>query len=75
MKPETCDLLIDLLAELARGAEIANRRVIALELLLTEQAPTLVPRYVEIQGELQSHLPFSIRPEVFAELRKALLRE
>jgi hypothetical protein len=74
MNEQTCNLLLDLLSEMAKRLSEAHSKIAALEITLSQYQPDMSDAYIHIQGEIRkTHPPFSIAPEVFADLRRSLL--
>ncbi len=45
-----------------------------MEIILQQFQPEMVDAYIETLNEIRTHPPFSIAPEAFVDLRRALLR-
>jgi hypothetical protein len=75
MNEQTCNLLLDLLSEMAKRLSEAHSKIAAMEITLSQYQPDMSNAYIHIQGEIRkTHPPFSIAPEALVELRRALLR-
>jgi hypothetical protein len=75
MNEQASSHLLDLLSEMAKRLSEAHSKIAAMEIALSQYQPDMSAAYIHTQGEIRkTHPPFSIAPEVFVDLRRALLR-
>jgi hypothetical protein len=74
MTETTAHLLLGLLRELATRTEQAHAKLAAMEITLQQYQPDMSAAYSHTLQEIRnSHMPFSVSPATFEDLRKALL--
>jgi hypothetical protein len=74
MDEQTCSLLVELLSEMTKRVSEAHSKLAAMEIILQQFQPQMVDAYIETLNEIRTNPPFSIAPETFVDLRRALLR-